>query len=125
MAAQEGGINSHHFELPYCISNRERERETEAKSVQQYHLIPDATCSVIKYQMGVFDNLMLPHETCLQLRPSTAVKSFLARDPIPEYNHTGLAIMMCGTWKSWANEEIIEPWLAIIWGHNNHLVWNT
>ena len=41
----------------------------------------------------------------------------------------GLAVYMCGTGKSWCNEEIIMYWLAKIWGRNNHirrlLVWDS
>ena len=30
-----------------------------------------------------------------------------------------VATFMCGTGKSWANEEIMESWLSKIWGWNN------
>ena len=41
----------------------------------------------------------------------------------------GIAIYMCGTGKSWANEDVINYWLAKIWGRNNTrrrlLVWDS
>ena len=42
---------------------------------------------------------------------------------------TGIAIYMCGTGKSWANEDVIPHWLAKIWGRQNSrrrlLVWDS